>query len=403
MSARASNPMQRILIVHNEYRDPGGEDIVVAQEVDLLRSKGHTVIEYRRSNREISDGNGGLLLARRLLWSEDAHADLARLVRDTRPQVAHFHNTFAVISPAAYYAVRRAGVPVVQTLHNYRLLCARADFHRAGRVCEDCLGRALPWPAVIHGCYQDSKLNTAGVVALHTFHRLLGTWNREVDCYIALTQFARNKFIAGGLPAERIAVVPNCVAPDPGPRAHNGGYALYAGRFEPESRVKTLLHAWQHLPSVPLKIAGGGAGEESMMREARRIGVQHTEFLGWQPRETVLEIMKEASFLVVSSEWYETFSLVIAEAFACGVPVICPRLGAMQERVDDGRTGLHFQSGNAEDLAAKVQWAWAHPAEMDAMGRNARGVYESRYTPEQHYRNLMQVFERAAAQARSVA
>ncbi len=387
----------KVLMVHNSYQQPGGEDVVVTQEAALLRHAGHEVIEYRRSNHEIAAlGLGGkLTLPVRLSWAGDAAWDLAALLRRAQPDVAHFHNTFMMISPAAYYVCQQLGVPVVQTLHNYRLHCPRADFFRDGQVCEDCLGKTLPWPGIVHGCYRGSRLQTAGVAAMLTVHRWLKTWETQVDLYIALTEFARQKCIQGGLPAEKIVLKPNFVSPDPGLRRSIGDYALFVGRCVPEKKIFTLLEAWKHLRAMPLKLVGSGLEPDKVRQMIQQYRLENVEFLGQRPREEVFALMKQARFVVFPSEWYETFGMVLIEAFACGVPVIASRLGAIGEIVDAGHTGLLFNPGDPVDLAAQVRWAMDHPESLIAMGQKARQVYEEKYTPAKNYALLLDIYRRA--------
>ncbi|KRT66115.1 MAG: group 1 glycosyl transferase [Candidatus Dadabacteria bacterium CSP1-2] len=384
-------------MVHNRYRQPGGEDAVFAAETEILRKHGHEVVEYLDDNRRI-DGLNPLVAAANTVWSYASREKLSQVLRETKPDVVHFHNTFLQISPAAYYACWKTAQPVVQTLHNYRLLCPVATFFRDGHVCEDCLDRTPPWPAVLHGCYHNSRMQTAVVAAMLVFHRLLKTWQNQVHVYIALTEFVRRKFIEGGLPEEKIVVKPNFVYSDPGIREGKGEYVLFVGRLSPEKGIKTLLWAWQYLQKIPLKIVGDGP----LMDEIRAYVKMHTlewvELIGRCNHEEVLELMKGARFLVFPSEWYEGFPVTIAETFACGVPVIASRLGAMAEIVDDGRTGLHFEPGNSEDLAAKVKWAWTHLDQMLQMGREARAEYEAKYTAERNYKMLINIYEKAIEQ-----
>jgi glycosyltransferase involved in cell wall biosynthesis len=395
-----------ILKVHNLYKQPGGEDECNRSETALLTRAGHTVIEYGRSNDEISAY--GFIekasLVARTVWACDSCREIRAILRTKKPDVAHFDNTFPLISPAAYYACREAGVPVVQTLHNYRLVCPGTYLQRDGRVCEDCLGRS-PWRGVAHGCYHDSRGETAAVALMLSVHRRLGTWNDMVDCYIALTEFARAKFIEAGLPAAKIAVKPNFVYSDPinfhpessaGNQEYTQGYALFVGRLSPEKGVRTLLSAWRRPGNrIPLRIVGDGPLRTELEDYARLHNLSDVKFDGRTNPQQTLAAMRRSRFLVFPSEWYETFGRVAAESFSCGVPVIASRLGAMQEIVTDGRTGLHFTAGDAGDLAAKVDWALAHPAEMAAMGRAAREEYESKFTPEQNYATLISIYERA--------
>jgi glycosyltransferase involved in cell wall biosynthesis len=321
------------------------------------------------------------------------------MLRDTKPDLVHFHNTFPLISPSAYYACGKAGVPVVQTLHNYRLLCPAAIFFRNGQVCEDCLDKILPWPGVLHACYRASHAETAITAMMLATHRWLKTWQRKVDVYVALTEFARQKFIQGGLPAEKIVVKPNFVHSDPGKREQAGEYAIFVGRLAPEKGVHTLLKAWQRLKDVPLKVFGDGPLLSDLQDFIRRENLECLELVGQIMHEDVLAPMKGARFLVFPSGCYENFPAAVVEAFACGVPVVASRLGAMAEIVEDGRTGLLFDTAAPEDLAAKVRWAVEHRDEMNGMGQNARRAYEKKYTAEKNYRMLLDIYVRAIREA----
>lgn len=387
----------KIVITHNHYQQRGGEDAVVEAERDLLLSRGHGVLTYFRHNREIQP-NGFFSDARlslKTVWAQDSHRDLLALLKKERPEVAHFHNTLPLISPAAYYACREAGTPVVQTLHNYRLFCPAATFFREGHLCEECVEHSL-LRSLRYGCYRDSRAATAAVTSMLAFHRARHTWTEMVDCYIALTEFSRQKFVAAGLPVEKIVVKPNFVHPDPGPRPSFGEYVVFVGRLSPEKGLHTLLSAWKQLSTrIPLHIVGDGPLLHKLDARKSRLGLSGVIFRGRLSRESTLENIRRARFLVFPSEWYECFPMTLIEAFACGVPVIASRLGAMEEIVADGRTGLLFTPGNAEDLAAKVEWAWTHPQEMEAMGRAARAEYEAKYTAARNYKLMMEIYRSA--------
>jgi len=387
----------KVLLVHNAYQQPGGEDVVFEQEGQMLRNAGHQVVYYRRSNMEVQayDGLHKIALAKGAIWASDTRRDFLKLLRDEKPDVVHVHNTFMMISPSIYSACREANVPVVQTLHNYRLLCPAATFFRKGKVCEECMGGSL-WPSIKYGCYHDERSTTAVVALMLTAHRLRGTYDRDVTAFIALTEFSRSKFIEGGLPGEKIFVKPNFVNPDPCARTGAGDYALFVGRLSPEKRVSTVLAAWKRLPeSIPIKVVGGGPDKLALEAQAAKDGLTNVQFVGQMPRAQTLAAINNARFLVFSSEWYENFPVTIAEAFACRTPVIASRMGAMQEIVSDHGTGLFFAPGDPEDLAQKVEWAWNHPDEMQAMGIAARQEYEAKYTAEKNYPMLMEIYQRA--------
>ena len=383
----------KILAVHNRYQRPGGEDQVFLDETTLLETQNHRVLRYEVHNDQVKH-MGRLTLAKDTVWNTSAYRELKALIRRERPDVAHFHNTLPFVSPAGYYAARAEGVPVIQTLHNYRLLCPVALFFRDGRVCEDCMGKAVPWPGVVHGCYRGSRAASGVIATMLTVHRALRTWTEMIDVYVALTEFARNKFIEGGLPAGKIVVKPNFVAPDPGRGPGGGGYALFVGRLAPEKGTGTMLAAWDRLGTrFPLKIVGDGPLKDQVVRVAAKRS--DVEWLGHRPVADVHALMRKAEMLVFPSQWYETFGRVAAEAFAAGTPVIAANIGAVAELVEHGRTGLRFRPGDPEDLATQVEWALSHPAELRRMRAEVRAEFETKYTAERNYLALMEIYEAA--------
>jgi glycosyltransferase involved in cell wall biosynthesis len=389
----------KVLLVHNAYQQPGGEDVVFEQERRMLERTGHRVATYYRSNREINERSlvGRLTLVPKVIWSEDTRREFAEILFHQKPQVVHIHNTFTMISPSIYSACREARIPVVQTLHNYRLLCPSATLFRQGHVCEECLDHSL-WRGVLHGCYRDSRAATSVVALMLAVHRRRNTWTKDVNYFIALSEFSRREFIQGGIAADQIVVKPNFVHPDPGCGERDGEYALFIGRLSPEKRVHTLLAAWERLRvHIPLFIVGSGPQRMFLETYAKQAGLSDLRFLGQLPREEVMATLKRARCLIFTSEWYENFPVTLAEAFACGVPVVCSRLGAMREIVADGRTGLHFTPGDIEDLAQKAEWVWTHPEQTAEMGKEARREYEAKYTAEKNYSLLMEIYERAIA------
>jgi glycosyltransferase involved in cell wall biosynthesis len=384
----------RVLVVHNSYQQRGGEDFAVEREIELLRERGHQISTFFVSNDDITNMSRARLAAD-TLWSTSSKRSLKESLQSQRPNVVHFQNTFPLISPAAYYAARSEGVPVVQTLHNYRLLCPNALFFRDGGACEDCLGKPVPWPGVLHSCYRGDRAASGVVAGMLTAHRFLKTWKEKVDVYIALTEFARRKFVEGGIPAYKIAVKPNFVSPDPGPGEGKGGYALFVGRLSEEKGVETMIRAWELLGDrIPLKVVGDGSLAEKVSGAAERLS--GIEWMGRTPGEQVSELMKDAAFLVFPSTWYEVFPLVIVEAFATGLPVIASDIGNMSSLIDHEHTGLHFRPGDGEDLAAQVERVLLHPEDLDRMRLEARAEFEARYTAERNYERLMEIYEMAA-------
>jgi FkbM family methyltransferase len=385
----------KIILVHNQYQQPGGEDVVFEQERRLLERAGHQVAIYQRSNLELEESSAArrLVMARNIVWAKDTQREFTKLLASEKPELVHIHNTFVMVSPSVYSACEEANVPVVQTLHNYRFLCPAATFFRDGHICEECMEHSL-LRSIRYGCYRGSRSATAAVALMLAVHRGRQTWDRKVNSYLALTEFARRKFVAGGLPAERIFVKPNFVYPDPGPRLGTREYAVFAGRLSAEKLGRTLLAAWERLGSrIPLLIVGEGPERKQLEWQIAEHRLSNVSLLGQLTRQETWATIGKARCFIMPSECYENFPLTIAEAFACGTPVICSRLGAMQEIVQDGRTGLHFTPGDADDLAAKVDWAWTRPDLMKVMGQEARREYEAKYTAERNYEMLAEIYQ----------
>ncbi|MBF2067337.1 MAG: glycosyltransferase family 4 protein [Calothrix sp. C42_A2020_038] len=381
----------RILSVHNEYQIRGGEDECFKAENELLQKMGHQVEVYTQHNKRITEFNK-LQATIKTIWSSEAYQAVQSYLQKSKCDLMHVQNFFPLISPSVYYAAKAEKVPVVQTLHNYRLLCPNALFFREGKVCEDCLGK-IPLPGVQHGCYRESKATSAVVASMLTIHHKAQTWNKMVDCYVALTEFARQKFIEGGLPAEKIVVKPNFIAPDPGVGEGKGGYALFVGRLSVEKGLDTLLAAWELIGSkMPLKIIGDGqlSGLVAQMVEQ----LPNVQWLGRKGLAEVYTLIGEATVLIFPSKWYETFGRVAIEAFAKGTPVVAANIGAIAELVDNGRTGIHFRPGDALDLADKIEWVITHPTELAHMRREARAEFEQKYTAKENYRQLMEIYKR---------
>ena len=378
----------RILFVHNAYQQRGGEDSVVDDEIRLLREHGHVVELYRRDNHDI-ESMGKLAAARDTLWSARTVHEVLAVLSRFHPDVIHVHNTFPLISPSLYWAAGKRQVPVVQTLHNFRLLCPQAMLLREGKVCEDCVGK-LPWRGVARRCYRGSLPQSAALAGMLVLHRGLGTYTNKVTRYIALNDFCREVFVRGGLPANRLCVKPNFVA-DPGFSSSTRNGFLYVGRLSAEKGIATLATAFAASPGQMCEVIGTGPADGEIGR------LPNLKMTGWQDSAYITERMKDSLALVMPSLWYENFPRTLVEAFACGLPVIASRLGAMAALIQDGKTGLLFEPGNAEDLAAKTAWAQAHPDEMRDMGEAARREYESKYTPQHNLEKLLAVYHEAMA------
>lgn len=374
--------------------------MVVAAETALLRRHGHEVMLLEENNDAITGLIASVGAAFRAVYSFDARRRVHSRIERFRPDVVHVHNFFPRFSFSVYDACAESNVPVVQSLHNYRLLCANACFYRNGSVCEACSGKAIGWPGIWNGCYRDSKTGSAAVVAMQSAYRLRKTSTHKVDKYIALTEFARRKFVAAGFPDNKVVRKPNFLLSDPGVGSGQGGYVFFAGRLTAEKGISTLLAAWRLLESnCMLKIVGDGP-ESLAVSEAAKLA--NVEWLGRRSSAEVYALMRSASVVVMPSEWYEGFPVVLAEAFASGTPIIASRIGGLAELVDDGRTGLLFSPGNTNALASALEWVFRHPSELLGMRRNARAEYESKYTADQNYSQLMSIYDAAIEERREL-
>jgi len=383
----------QILSVHSNYKIRGGEDESREAEERLLERMGHQVNRYEESNYRMDKMNP-VDAAVKTVWSTEAYRVMTQKLTEQKHDLVHVQNFFPIISPSIYYASRAQKVPVVQTLRNYRLLCPNALFFRDGQVCEDCMGKPIPWPGVVHSCYKESLAATGVVATMLTVHRALRTWPEMVNVYIALTQFARQKFIEGGLPADKIVVKPNFVDPDPGKEPDKEDFALFVGRLSVEKGVDTLISAWQRLNGrIPLKIIGDGPLQEQVIEASQSF--PSIEWLGRKPLSEVYTLMGKAKVLIFPSKWYETFGRVAVEAFAKGTPVIASQLGAIAEIVDHGRTGRHFRPGDSQDLACQVEWFLDNSAQSAQMGHEARAEFEAKYTAERNYHRMIEVYDLA--------
>ena len=376
----------RVLLVHNFYQISGGEDRVVRAERSLLERHGVEVNLFSVTNDAIKGHARRTMAAVQAIYNPLARRALRRRLVQSAPDVVHIHNFFPLLSPAIFDACRDAGIPSVLTLHNFRILCPTAllgadDADRERSLRQSC------WWTVPRKAYRNSAAATLALAAMVELHKRLGTWARKVDRFIVLTEWAKEIFVQGGLPADLIRVKPNWVAkpPDPGPLAREG--ALFVGRLDEQKGIRVLLRAWREV-DYPLKIVGAGPLSD-MVRQAVNPRIA---YLGPQPREVVQREMQAARFLVLPSIGYEMFPLTILEAYASGLPIICSDLPSMRDLVEDGMTGLKFPPGDPAALAARVRKAVADAATFDRLGNRARATYEERYTPEANVRQLLDIY-----------
>lgn len=384
----------KILLVHEFYRSsaPSGEDAVYTNERNMLIGNGVEVIPHEIHNDDIDDSTlwRRLKLGAGTIWSATSHAAISGLLRRHRPDVVHFHNTFPLLSPSVYAACRRHGTPVVQTMHNYRMICPGALLQRNLVPCEDCLHGSL-LSSLIHRCYRDSLAATAPLAGMIAFNRLLGSYRKMVSRYIALTSFSASRLVMGGIPENRIVIKPNFLPNPPERGDGSGGYAVYVGRLSEEKGVRTLIDAAALIPHIPIRILGDGPLRSELERKAREQKLQ-VEFYGSVDKRTVLGLIRNAIFQIIPSEWYEGFPMVALEAFASGTPILASRIGSLDEIVQDRVNGLKFDPGNAQDLAAKATQLLAMCAAKPELRDNARREFDEHFTEPANFNALMNIY-----------
>jgi glycosyltransferase involved in cell wall biosynthesis len=376
----------RVLLVHNFYQIPGGEDSIVREELSMLKTHGVDVELYSVTNDDIKGTLATIATALQVVYNPWARRALSKKLAEFLPDVVHIHNFFPLLSPSILDACRDAEVPSIITLHNYRILCPSALLYPEEMFRERSLTHSCWW-TVPKAVYRNSVVGTLAVSAMVEFHKRALTWTRKVDRFVALTEFAKQKFTAGGVPAERIVVKPNFTARPPafGGLRRNGG--LFVGRLDEQKGLPTLLRAWKDI-DCPLRIIGDGPLSALVERNAS----DRVSYLGRQPREVVQREMQSAEFLVLPSTASEMFPVTVLEAFSSRLPVICSDLPALKELVEPGVTGLTFPCDDAAALGAQVRWAVSNPSALDEIGRRAHAIYEERYTPEVNFNRLIGIY-----------
>jgi glycosyltransferase involved in cell wall biosynthesis len=394
----------KILLVHNYYGSsaPSGENTVYLAERDLLQRRGHQVIEFTRHSDEIRNRgfSGTVKGALATPWNPFALQKLVDLLNVEQPDVMHAHNTFPLLSPAVFRAARGMKTATVLTLHNYRIFCAAGIPMRNGTPCTECLDKNSVIPSLRYGCYRNSRLATLPLSFMIAFHRQMGTWHKDVDAFIPLTDFQRDKMADAGLPIEQMHTKPHFYPdpPEPLPWEKHNPKVVFVGRLGPEKGLHVLVDAWKEWGNgAPLlELIGDGPERMKLKAQINRSGLNDKiRFFGQLPFPQTQEKMARASLLVLPSLCYEGFPMVIREAFALGVPVAASRLGSLPHLVEDGQNGVLFEPGNTKDLLRLLQKLWRQPDKLPAMGRKARVDFEEKYTAAVNYEILMEIYQAA--------
>jgi glycosyltransferase involved in cell wall biosynthesis len=389
----------RVLLLHNRYQIQGGEDVVVSQEAEMLRSFDIPVDVFEIGNDSITTMRERIHTTAHLAYSSRMRNAVRARIRSFHADVVHVHNFFPRFTPSVYDAANAEGCGVIQTLHNYRLMCAGGLLFRNQKVCTDCLTQRSAWPALLHRCYRQSLVGTTALTGMVAVHMIRGTWRKRVGRFIALTEFARSLFIEhAGLPADRVIVKAN-VVPDIGVEPGKKRYALYVGRLSSEKGIDSILRAVRSgkFP-LPLKIVGSGP-MESEVRAAADAG--QLEFLGKKSSEGVHSLLRQAKLLLAPSVWHEAgVPLVIGEAFSAGVPVITTRMKPMDSVVEHERNGLLVSPDSELEICAAAARLQSDENMLARMRLEARRTYEEFYLPATNCRALLNIYRNAIDLAR---
>jgi glycosyltransferase involved in cell wall biosynthesis len=384
----------RVLLLHNRYQIQGGEDVVVAQEAEMLRSFGIPVDVFEITNDSISTAREKIYTTLHLAYSSRMREQVRERIQSFRADVVHVHNFFPRFTPSVYDAADAEGCGVVQTLHNYRLMCAGGLLFREQKICTDCLTQGSVWPALVHRCYRGSAVGTAALTGMVAIHKVRGTWRNRVNRFITLTAFARSLFIEhAGLPAERVIVKAN-VVPDIGTAPGDKKYALFVGRLSPEKGISSILRAAKSggFP-LPLRIVGSGSMENEV-RAAAETG--RLEFLGKKSSGEVHSLLQQAKMLLAPSMWHEAgVPLVIGEAFSAGVPVITSRIEPINSVVEHERNGLLVNPESEQEICEAATRLHSDHELLGRMRIEARQTYEQLYMPASNCRALLDIYKDA--------
>ena len=376
-----------ILVIHNYYRKSGGEDEVVNREVAILKMNNHMVYLYAVSNRQIDSYYRKCITLKNLRYSKYHYRRIKQTICNYNIGIVHVHNTFPLISSSVYDACNDTRVPVVQTLHNFRMICAAGSLSSIEGRCKSCMsGHFLP--AVLGRCYRRSSFLTFLVIRMINYHKMNKTWLKKIDCYIAPSDFTRRIYVNAGFPHHKIIVKPHCVNDLQSVHSRKNRFsALFVGRLTEEKGIHTLLKAMEKI-TVPLRIVGDGP----LRRVVENRCMSNIKYIGYLSNADVLREMLQALFVIIPSLSYETFGLVAIESFMAETPVISSKLGALEEIVEDGVTGIHFTPGDSKELAEKISWLYSNPSECIRMGENARRLYEMKYECKHNYEKLIELY-----------
>lgn len=385
----------KILFIHNEYQVRGGEDSVLENEMKLLKDNGHEVLLYSVSNKSITNFYDKIKVFKNVHYSSKQMKLISKFIIKNKPDIVHVHNFFPQITPSVFDACIENNVPVVITLHNFRLICPSAILMHKNKIYEKSL-KYSAYSTIIDKIYKDSYLGTFAVARMIEYHKRKNTWNLKVDQFIALTKFAKSKFLEAGFSSEKISIKPNFCNLSNSTLNQKREGVLFVGRLSEEKGIHVLLESWKKM-KVKLKIIGDGP----LLDKVKNCNNKYIEYLGFMKQEDIFSEMKKSSFLVFPSTWYEGFPMVILESFANGLPVVASNLGSMGEIIKNNYNGLHFASGDSNDLFKKVDSLIHDKNKCNQLSKNAINDYNEYYSDKKNYKLLLKIYKQVISEKQS--
>lgn len=388
----------KILIVHNYYQVPGGEDTVVANEKKMLEDHGHEVVLYTRNNSELRQFSlKKLALPFAAIFNPRTYIDVRKIIKKKKIEIVHVHNTLSLISHSVYYAALSLNVPVVQTMHNFRLLCPGATFYRDGHICEDCVEKGLNC-SLKHRCYRKSWIQTLICVINLKIHRMTEIYGKLN--YICLSEFNKEKLLKlKQIRETKVYVKPNFTF-EVDCKKVKGEFYLYVGRIDEMKGIHLLIEAFSKMPDRKLILAGLGNGLQHYRKLASNRGLTNIEFIGFAERKKLVDLLKYTKALIVTSQCYETFGMVVIEAFACRTPVIVGDIGNIGELVEDGVNGLKFQYDSVDALIHTVERF--EKLDIATLGENAKQKYTDLYSENENYKKVMMIYQSVGTERKKI-
>ncbi len=383
----------RILQLHNKYQQYGGEDTVVKSEYELLKKNGQEIEQLFFDNKDISSSISNKLLAGlRSIYSFSSAKTIKEKIFQFKPDLIHVHNFFPLISPSVFYIAKKNKIPIVFTIHNYRLICANAMLFRYGQICEECIRKVIPLNGILNKCYRNSSAQSAAVTMMASFHKIIGTWKKNISMYILLTEFGKDKLIYSSLdlPPAKVVVKPNFSADFGCGNAQRQDYYVFLGRLAEEKGIRILLESIKFY-NYKLKIIGDGPLRSFVEEQA--INYPNIEYVGFKDKDYIIKELKDARGLIFPSIWYEGLPLSIIETLSTGTPIIISDLAPFKDIITNDYNGFHFLTGNSEDLAQKIKQMDNNIENMNYIYSNARKTYMEKYTPEINYNCLMNIYQ----------